>query len=49
MDIVIACLFFVVGLGLIIVSAEQLVKGAVGTSVSFGGLDLPDQCCLHWL
>lgn len=36
MDIFIACLFFGIGLGLIIVSAEQLVKGAVGTSVSFG-------------
>jgi cation:H+ antiporter len=36
MNILVACLFFVVGLGLIVVSAEQLVKGAVGTSMSFG-------------
>jgi cation:H+ antiporter len=36
MDIFLACLFFVVGLGVIVMSAEQLVKGAVGTSMVFG-------------
>jgi cation:H+ antiporter len=36
MDIIIALVFFGVGLGLIIFFAEQLVKGVVGTSVGFG-------------
>ena len=36
MDIIIAVVFFGVGLGLIIFFAEQLVKGVVGTSVGFG-------------
>jgi cation:H+ antiporter len=36
MDIIIAIAFFGVGLGLILFFAEQLVKGAVGTSVGFG-------------
>jgi cation:H+ antiporter len=35
-DIMIALVFFGVGLGLIIFFAEQLVKGVVGTSVGFG-------------
>jgi hypothetical protein len=35
-DIMIAVVFFGVGLGLIIFFAEQLVKGVVGTSVGFG-------------
>jgi cation:H+ antiporter len=35
-DIVIAVVFFGVGLGLIIFFAEQLVKGVVGTSMGFG-------------
>jgi cation:H+ antiporter len=36
MEIVIALVFCGVGLGLIIVFAEQLVKGVVGTSIGFG-------------
>jgi cation:H+ antiporter len=36
MDILIALVFFGVGLGLIIFFAEQLVKGVVGTSMGFG-------------
>ena len=36
MDIIIALVFFGVGLGLIIFFAEQLVKGVVGTSMGFG-------------
>jgi cation:H+ antiporter len=36
MDIMIALVFFGVGLGLIILFAEQLVKGVVGTSMGFG-------------
>ena len=36
MDIIIALVFFGVGLGRIIFFAEQLVTGAVGTSVGFG-------------
>ena len=36
MDIMIALVFFGVGLGLIIFFAEQLVKGVVGTSMGFG-------------
>ncbi|MGH8071634.1 MAG: sodium:calcium antiporter [Candidatus Entotheonellia bacterium] len=36
MEILIPLVFFGVGLGLIIVFAEQLVKGVVGTSVGFG-------------
>jgi cation:H+ antiporter len=36
MEIVIALVLFGVGLGLIIVFAEQLVKGVVGTSMGFG-------------
>jgi cation:H+ antiporter len=36
MDIMIALVFFGVGLGLIMVFAEQLVKGVVGTSIGFG-------------
>jgi cation:H+ antiporter len=36
MDIMIALVFFGVGLGLIICFAEQLVKGVVGTSMGFG-------------
>ena len=36
MDIMIAVVFFGVGLGLIIFFAEQLVKGVVGTSMGFG-------------
>ena len=36
MDIVIAVVFFGIGLGLIIFFAEQLVKGVVGTSMGFG-------------
>jgi cation:H+ antiporter len=35
-DIMIAVVFFGVGLGLIIFFAEQLVKGVVGTSMGFG-------------
>jgi cation:H+ antiporter len=35
-DIMIALVFFGVGLGLIIFFAEQLVKGVVGTSMGFG-------------
>jgi cation:H+ antiporter len=36
MEIVLALVFCGVGLGLIIVCAEQLVKGVVGTSIGFG-------------
>jgi cation:H+ antiporter len=36
MDIMIALVFFGIGLGLIIFFAEQLVKGVVGTSMGFG-------------
>jgi cation:H+ antiporter len=36
MEIVIALIFFGVGLGLVIFFAEQLVKGVVGTSMGFG-------------
>lgn len=36
MELIIPVVFFGVGLGLIIFFAEQLVKGAVGTSVAFG-------------
>jgi cation:H+ antiporter len=36
MDILIPLVLFGVGLGLIIFSAEQLVKGVVGTSIGFG-------------
>jgi len=37
MEILIALVFFGVGLGLILFFAEQLVKGVVGVSVGFGG------------
>jgi cation:H+ antiporter len=36
MDILIPLVLFGVGLGLIIIFAEQLVKGVVGTSMGFG-------------
>jgi cation:H+ antiporter len=36
MSLIVSVALFVVGLGLIFSFAEKLVKGAVGTSVSFG-------------
>lgn len=35
-DIIIPLILFIIGLGLVIYSAEKLVKGVVGTAIGFG-------------